>query len=95
MSDDLHPWTSIKELQQNRDYWERRALDAMAATEYYREQLSAAHELLGRVIHQTSERWGSVNLSRHFPTDNLHHKRTHTNPSGMDASTHANLERTI
>lgn len=63
-------------------YWENRAKDESEASEYYREQLAQAHELLGRVVHQTSERWDCVNLTRHFPTDNLSRKRSVSNPSG-------------
>lgn len=80
--DELHPWGSIAELKENRDFWQRTANKSLDAESYYRDQLAAAHELLGRVIHQTSERWDSVNISRHFPTDNLHRKRTANNPSG-------------
>lgn len=85
MTNELHPWDSITELKTNRDFWERRAKEAIAAEDYYREQLAAAHELLGRVVHQTSERWDTVNLTRHFPTDNLRRKRTPSNPSGEEA----------
>lgn len=49
---------------------------------YYREQLAKAHELLGRVVHQTSERWDSVRLTPYYPTDNLHNKRSLDNPEG-------------
>lgn len=49
---------------------------------YYREQLNRAHGILGRVVHQLSERWDSVNLTEYFPTDNLHRKRSFDNPSG-------------
>lgn len=31
---------------------------AYKEAEYYRKELAKAHELLGRTIHQTSERWG-------------------------------------
>lgn len=50
--------------------------------DYYRMQLAKAHEILGRVVHQLSERWDSVNLTEYHPTDNLHHKRTVNNPTG-------------
>lgn len=49
---------------------------------YYREELAKAHELLGRVTHQLSERWDSVRLTKYYPTDNLHGKRTLQNPKG-------------
>ena len=54
-------------------------------SKYYRAQLSKSHEILGRVIHQASERWDSVNLTEFFPTDNLHGKRSGSNPTGRDA----------
>ena len=79
---ELYPWGSIAELKKNRDFWVEQAAKSAAAEDYYREQLAAAHELLGRVVHQTSERWDTVNLTRHFPTDNLHRRRTVHNPSG-------------
>ena len=49
---------------------------------YYQTELAKAHEILGRVIHQLSERWDNVNLSKYYPTDNLHHKRHLKNPKG-------------
>jgi chromosome segregation ATPase len=51
-------------------------------SDYYREQLAKSHEILGRVLHQTSERWDSVNITSYYPTDNLWRKRTIHNPSG-------------
>jgi len=56
-----------------------------AAENYYRTELAKAHEILGRVIHQLSERWDSVNLTEHYPTDNLHGQRTTNNPTGKAA----------
>ncbi len=50
--------------------------------DYYRVQLAKSHEILGRVIHQLSERWDTVNLTEYYPSDNLHHKRTIGNPTG-------------
>lgn len=49
--------------------------------DYYRTELAKAHEILGRVIHQTSERWDSVRLTEYYPTDNLHNKRNIKNPA--------------
>ena len=49
---------------------------------YYRVQLAKSHEILGRVIHQLSERWDTVNLTEYYPTDNLHHSRSISNPKG-------------
>ena len=51
-------------------------------SDYYQTELAKAHEILGRVIHQTSERWDSVNLTKYYPTDNLHRQRTVGNPTG-------------
>ena len=53
-----------------------------ANCDYYQTELAKSHEILGRVIHQLSERWDSVNLTKWHPTDNLHHKRTLRNPKG-------------
>lgn len=66
----------VAELAEERD-------SASEEAKYYREQLAKAHELLGRVLHQTSERWDSVRLSEYFPTDNLHGRRNHKNPKGL------------
>ena len=63
-------------------FWEKRAKIAQAESDYYQEQLCKAHELLGRVVHQTSERWDSVRLTKFHPTDNLWGRRTLDNPSG-------------
>ena len=52
-------------------FWEDRAKEAKAEADYYRAELSKAHALLGRVIHQLSERWDTVNLTEFHPTDNL------------------------
>lgn len=49
---------------------------------YYLEQLIDAHAIIGRLIHQFSEVRESVNLSKHFPTDNRLHHRTFVNPKG-------------
>ena len=65
-------------------FWEKRAQIAQADSDYYQENLCKAHELLGRVIHQFSERWDSVRLTKYHPTDNLHGKRTVNNPSGKE-----------
>lgn len=50
--------------------------------DYYRTELAKAHEILGRVIHQTSECRDSVRLTKHYPTDNFHGKRNINNPKG-------------
>jgi hypothetical protein len=63
-------------------YWEKQSKLHADAETYYRQQLADAHALLGRVIHQLSERWDSANLTQYFPTDNLHRSRTLTNPTG-------------
>jgi hypothetical protein len=51
-------------------------------SEYYQIELAKAHEILGRVIHQLSERWDSVNLTKYYPTDNLGGTRSIFNPTG-------------
>lgn len=71
-----------KELYDKWISWEKRAKTHSAAEGYYQTQLAKAHEILGRVIHQTSERWDNINLSQFYPTDNLHGKRTVKNPTG-------------
>ena len=55
---------------------------AQVESDYYRVQLAKSHEILGRVIHQLSQRWDSVKLTEYFPTDNLWGKRTVGNPKG-------------
>ena len=67
-------------------YWEARAKDHADGEKYYRAELAKAHALLGRIIHQASERWDTVRLTEYFPTDNLYNKRTVNNPSGEDKS---------
>jgi hypothetical protein len=49
---------------------------------YYQTELAKAHEILGRIIHQTSERWDTVRLTKFYPTNNLWNKRTVGNPNG-------------
>ena len=66
----------------NGHFWEETAKRAQQSSNYYQKELERAHTLLGRVIHQTSERWDSVNLTRYFPTDNLAGKRTLQDPTG-------------
>ena len=72
----------LDELDERLKFWEEASQKHKDSAEYYREQLADAHALLGRVIHQLSERWDSVNLTRYFPTDNLNHQRTTNNPTG-------------
>lgn len=62
--------------------WEEKYFEAKRESEYYQRELVKAHTLLGRVIHQTSERWDQVNLTKYYPTDNLCRKRTLGNVSG-------------
>jgi len=50
--------------------------------EYYQTELAKAHEILGRTIHQLSERWDSVKLTKYYPTNNLWGRRTIGNPEG-------------
>lgn len=63
-------------------YWENEAKRAGIEAAYYREELAKAHALIGRIVHQTSERWDTINLTQYYPTDNLHGKRTIINPGG-------------
>ena len=64
------------------NFWEKLAKERESESRYYQAELLKAHTLLGRVIHQLSERWDSVNLSKYFPTDNLWGKRTFGNAKG-------------
>ena len=77
----------IKEAEERASYWELQATKHSDSSDYYSKELAKAHELLGRVIHQLSERWDSVNLTEYFPTNNLGHKRTAANPSGKKGYT--------
>lgn len=61
---------------------EKKYNNAEAETAYYRQQLTKAHALLGRVVHQNSERWDQVRLTEYYPTDNMHSKRSIDNPEG-------------
>lgn len=61
---------------------ERQRDNAHSEAIYYRVELEKAHTLLGRVVHQTSERWDSVRLTKFYPTDNLNGARSITNPTG-------------
>ncbi len=63
-------------------FWEDAAKDARSSSDYYQEELEKAHALLGRVIHQLSERWDTVNVTKYFPTNNLHRNKNINNPSG-------------
>ena len=65
----------VLELEKDRDNSDQHA-------EYYQTQLAKAHEILGRVTHQLSERWDAVNLTKYYPTDNLWKSRSINNPSG-------------
>ena len=51
-------------------------------SKYYRVELAKSHEILGRILHQTSERWDSVRITEFYPTNNLYNKRSVTNPTG-------------
>jgi len=53
-------------------FWEERAKESQAASDYYQAQLVDAHALIGRLLHQMSERWDTANLTKYFPTDNMH-----------------------
>lgn len=65
-------------------FWEQRAKEEQDSSDYYQEQLALAHAMLGRVVHQLSERWDSVNLTKYFPTDNLTRARFVGNAAGSD-----------
>jgi len=63
-------------------YWNKTANKLQESSDYYQAELEKAHAILGRVIHQLSERWDTVNLTKYFPTSNLWRKKTIDNPSG-------------
>ena len=79
-----------KELHERWIYFENQAKLARSEADYYQTELAKAHELLGRVIHQTSERWDSVRLTKFYPTDNLFNRRTTSNPTGQQIAAAAN-----
>lgn len=79
---DFYENMSKKELYDKWVYFEQSNKTADASAKYYREELEKAHALIGRITHQMSERWDSVNITSYFPTDNLSRKRTVNNPSG-------------
>ena len=72
----------IKKAEERASYWEKQAKLYSDSSDYYQKELVKAHTLLGRVVHQVSERWDTVNLTEYFPTDNLWRKKTVGNPSG-------------
>ena len=74
----------VKELQILLTFWAGTAKREKDRADYYQGELARSHTLLGRVVHQCSERWDSVNLTKYYPTNNLHHKRTCSNPSGEE-----------
>ena len=74
----------VEDLKERLLFWEQNAKDYKAESDYYREELVKAHALLGRVVHQLSERWDSVNLTKYFPTDNRGRKRSVSNPTGEE-----------
>jgi hypothetical protein len=51
--------------------------------QYYMSELAKAHEILGRVIHQYSEHWDMVRLTKYFPTNNASNARMINNPGGV------------
>ena len=76
--------SELEEIKNRCIYWEKEAQRLNIEREYYRTQLAKAHEILGRVIHQFSERWDSVRITSYFPTNNLYNKRTTSNPGGLN-----------
>lgn len=72
----------IKTWRDNAVFWEEIAKKHSLESDYYQKELERSHTLLGRVIHQLSERWDTVRLTKYFPTDNLHGKKTLSNPGG-------------
>lgn len=79
---ELYETMTRKELYEKWVFFEKSSKTATAEADYYREQLAKAHEILGRVIHQTGERWDNVRLTKYYPTDNLFNRRTINNPKG-------------
>ena len=72
-----------------KEYFQARVIElekerdtAKKDAQYYQTELAKSHEILGRTIHQFSERWDNVRLTKFYPTDNLHNKRSINNPSG-------------
>ena len=63
-------------------FWEEQTKKSEQEARYYQQQLVDAHALLGRIVHQFSERWDQVNLTKSYPTDNLFCKKTIDNPKG-------------
>ena len=62
--------------------WEEKYHIKVKEAKYYQVELAKSHAILGRTIHQLSERWDSVNITSYYPTDNLHGNRTIGNPTG-------------
>lgn len=58
--------TELEELQERVVFWEKRAKIEEKKASYYQEQLEKSHAILGRVIHQLSERWDSVTITKYL-----------------------------
>lgn len=71
-----------KEQCDNSNFWQKNSINSAAEAKYYQNELEKAHALIGRIVHQLSERWDSVNLTKYFPTNNLHKDKTINNPEG-------------
>ncbi len=56
--------------------------DQSSKSDYYQTELEKAHTLLGRILHQLSERWDTVRVTKFFPTNNLWNRRSVDNPTG-------------
>jgi hypothetical protein len=68
---DFYERMSKKELYDKWVYFENSTRKASAEADYYRTELAKAHEILGRVVHQASERWDTLRLTKYYPADNL------------------------
>lgn len=82
MNDETTPDFTLDYYRERVEALEKDRDRAINESRYYQTELAKAHELLGRVIHQTSERWDTVRLTKYFPTDNLFGKRNLKNPDG-------------
>jgi len=82
MSSDKYKYGTIEYFKERVVELEKERNRSKQEAEYYQTELAKSHELLGRTMHQLSERWDSVRLTKYYPTDNQHNVRTINNPTG-------------
>lgn len=57
--------TDVKELQETLTFWHKRAKELEEELKFYKDETAQTQEILGRVLLQYYERWGTVQLTNH------------------------------